>query len=398
VAIRKSSGLDVELLEGRCLLSGSGLSLTLPAQGPTNLLQSAGTQSDDATGQRPVSTGREAFSSRPADESQRVDYEVMTRVLYPLSFTRDQPSILSASSALARLYGGDAGSPNSAATAPGQPSLGAANVFAPETVPSDVPAPVLVTGVFQGPKLVIVVAITVTEENLQPGILGKRPGPQAVTGEDDSPARFNLANVLSSAKDPSNVSSLVRDSSAALIQSVTPVSQPFTKDDRAATVVPASPSPSGNMNGFVTTFIAQGPSSAQFTSPNGHEPLAQDSAMAATAVPSRPDALEPPLTTNLALESIAAVAEPALPASSALLTNVLSVDFASLDSSVKSFFDQIDRIGVKLSESHVNLLFASGIVAAAGALAVEIARRKMQPAVPTVTLQREGSIPYSDFP
>jgi hypothetical protein len=396
VAIFKSSGLDFELLEGRCLLNGTVLSLTLPVQGQTDFVQSVGTQSDDATAQHLVATEHGGDSSRLA-ENQRVDDEVMTRVLFPSSFTRDQPSILSASSALARLYGGDAGAPNEAAVVQGRPSTPKPVLWSPAvTAPVDVPAAALPTSPNQGPKFVVVVVVA--EEDPLPTVLAKRSSPQSVSGEDDpAPARLNVASFSSAGKDQGNISG-PRDASAALLPNVVPVSQAFTREDRATGTAPPQLQP-GNASVFVTSFIAQGLPAAQFGAPNGPESVWQENASAmAPALQTRLDMLEPQLMTALAIEPFAAVLEPALPAFSALLTNVLPVDFASLDSSVKSFFEQIDRLGVKLSESNVNLLFASGIIAAATALAVEIGRRKMRPAVPAVTLQRQGSIPYSDYP
>jgi hypothetical protein len=66
----------------------------------------------------------------------------------------------------------------------------------------------------------------------------------------------------------------------------------------------------------------------------------------------------------------------ALPSSSLLLSTVLPIDVAAMQSSVKDFFDQIDKLGVRLSEGQIDLLYSTGLMTAATVLALEIVRRQ----------------------
>ncbi len=80
---------------------------------------------------------------------------------------------------------------------------------------------------------------------------------------------------------------------------------------------------------------------------------------------------------------------------SGLLTNVLPVDFALLDSAVKSFFSRIDALGVKLTANHMEFLYATAAAVLTGALALELVRRRPHAQLPNIALQR---IPYADYP
>jgi len=119
----------------------------------------------------------------------------------------------------------------------------------------------------------------------------------------------------------------------------------------------------------------------------------------------RPVGLSPwiPLRrTSVEAESLSALSpEQDLAARPELLAGILpvdfSVDFSGLESSVKNFFDQIDQLGLTLTESQVNVLFSSGIVAAAATVAVEITRRQLQPSVQPALARGHGRLPYSDY-
>jgi len=103
--------------------------------------------------------------------------------------------------------------------------------------------------------------------------------------------------------------------------------------------------------------------------------------------------------TSLEAESLSALSsEHDLAARPELLAGILPVDFSGLESSVRDFFEQIDQLGLTLTESQVNVLFSSGIVVVAAAVAVEITRRQLQPSAPPALAARgHGRLPYSDY-
>jgi hypothetical protein len=104
-----------------------------------------------------------------------------------------------------------------------------------------------------------------------------------------------------------------------------------------------------------------------------------------------PAALNGPATESLVS------AEGELPASPGLLATVLPVDFSGLEASVKDFFDQIEQLGLTMTASQADLLFSTGMVAVAAAVAAEITRRRLQvPAAPALP-RGHGSLPYSDY-
>jgi hypothetical protein len=245
----------------------------------------------------------------------------------------------------------------------------------------------------QGPRYLNVVVEEIPQ--LSALVLARHSSPQTVAVEEDtSPQRLNVASVLPPppGKDQSSIAGSVRDQSAVVVPNAAAISGAAAREDRLA-VAPLAQTQPGNGAGSAPAPAAQLVYDSSERS-SGQE----GSAAAMPANQARLDRPEPRLSSGGLIETLSpSVFESALTASAALVTNVLPVDFASLESSIKSFFDDIDRLGVKLSESHVNLLFSSGMMAVAATLALEIARRRMQPSVPAVTLQREGSIPYSDY-
>jgi hypothetical protein len=103
--------------------------------------------------------------------------------------------------------------------------------------------------------------------------------------------------------------------------------------------------------------------------------------------------------TTFAAESLSPMSSAwTLPAYAAFLSEVLPVDFAALESSIKDFFDQIDQLGLTLTESQVDALFTTGMVAVAAAVAAEISRRSFQPSAAPVLALGRCRLPYSDYP
>jgi hypothetical protein len=80
-----------------------------------------------------------------------------------------------------------------------------------------------------------------------------------------------------------------------------------------------------------------------------------------------------------------------------LLTNIFSLDASTLGSSIKDFFDQIDQLGLRLSDEQVDLLYSVGMTAAAAVAAFELARRQVRRRTLSQA-PRLGAIPYSDYP
>jgi hypothetical protein len=203
-------------------------------------------------------------------------------------------------------------------------------------------------------------------------------------------------------KEPSGSAGAARESgvlpppNSASSQSATSVSQAVARDDHAAASLALPVKSQGT--GSAAPVIGLVPATTQvsagvFQGQDGY-------GMAMTVTPE----LSHPFGSPLPFGNQYAGSEPSFLAATlvppaALLTNVLPVDVASLESSIKDFFDQIDHAGLKLSESQLGLLFSSGTLAVAAMLALEIARRQVQrhPA-PALTPRREGSIPYSDYP
>ncbi len=80
-----------------------------------------------------------------------------------------------------------------------------------------------------------------------------------------------------------------------------------------------------------------------------------------------------------------------------MVTSVMPFDIASLETSIKDFFDQVNQAGLKLSAGHVNFLFSAGVVAVAAALAFELSRRKSSTPAQAPALELASTIPYSDY-
>jgi hypothetical protein len=80
---------------------------------------------------------------------------------------------------------------------------------------------------------------------------------------------------------------------------------------------------------------------------------------------------------------------------SMVLANIPPLDVRALQFSIKDFFDQIDKLGITLSEKQINLLYGLGIMAVATVLALELVRRQARPAPPALA-PGQGSIPYSE--
>src|SRR5271166_5037026 len=78
-------------------------------------------------------------------------------------------------------------------------------------------------------------------------------------------------------------------------------------------------------------------------------------------------------------------------------SDLLTFEFTTLETSIKDFFDQMDRLGKEISKNQIDLLYASGVVAVGAMLACEIARRKLQnPECPPVPFLAR-SLPYRDY-
>jgi hypothetical protein len=181
-------------------------------------------------------------------------------------------------------------------------------------------------------------------------------------------------------------------------QTAVPVSQPSVKDDHAA--APLAPAPKGQSLQIVAPLLVSPPAAIQPSVDFIDRQNPDRDWMTAAATPARPNTVEasPSLASSyLGRESY--YLDSALPPPAPLLTNILPVDVASLESSIRDFFEQIDHAGVKLSQSQMSVLFSASSVAVAAMLALEIARRNvLQAAVPALTPRCEGSVPYSDYP
>jgi hypothetical protein len=186
-------------------------------------------------------------------------------------------------------------------------------------------------------------------------------------------------------RDQSNAPGPLHDQNAAAVAKV------LGKVDR----LPITTDP---ISGVARGFNGQLQQGSQVALQQNSVPHVQDKDGVAGA-PARRDVLETRPTAIGPVEQLSSLAiEETFSSSSVPLTNILPFDFSALELSIKDFFDQIDQCGVKLSVSQVDLLFSSGIMAVAAAIALEIGRRKIHAANPALPLQREGSIPYSDYP
>jgi hypothetical protein len=105
--------------------------------------------------------------------------------------------------------------------------------------------------------------------------------------------------------------------------------------------------------------------------------------------------VDQPFDASVTASLPSAFAEAALPACAMLLTDILPMDFSAIESSIRAFFDQMEGVGSNFNESRLDLLFSTGFLVAATAVALEVARRQMKPETPVFALGREG-IPYSD--
>jgi hypothetical protein len=65
-----------------------------------------------------------------------------------------------------------------------------------------------------------------------------------------------------------------------------------------------------------------------------------------------------------------------VPQNHGLLTDSLSLDFASLRSEVQNFFAQIDNLGARATDRQIGIVLYSGAVVVAAAMACEVARRQ----------------------
>jgi hypothetical protein len=181
-------------------------------------------------------------------------------------------------------------------------------------------------------------------------------------------------------------------------QTAAPVSQPSVKDDHAA--APLAPALKGQSLGIAAPLLVS-PLPANQPSADFIDRQIQDRDWTtAAATPARPSTFEAsPSFTSPSAGRESYYLDSVLTPPAPLLTNILPVDVASLESSIRDFFEHIDHAGAKLSESQISVLFSASSVAVAAMLALEIARRNVQQsAVPALTPRREGSIPYSDYP
>jgi hypothetical protein len=406
VAKLNPSRLAFEPLETRWLLSAATLATPLPGQGaPDAIVQSADAQIDKVStpgfdALNPGGTADSSLVGQGQHADQGLNIRLVSSVLPLRHYGNDGlPSMLSAfyptpyypPPTLYALVGGDSVQLNDTAAVQSQTGAWGQGFFSQQlflqtTSQPPVRAPVAVAAVPVAPAAMFV----------------RRPIPQTVIVEEDSgPQRLNAGSAFPPppAKEQSSIPGPLRDQNGIVIQSVAPISQAVVKDDRPGQTAPTQ-SQTGYGYGVTPGSFGQAPQVAQAISPYSPERPGEECPPAALpAFPALPPGPETRRVTLAPLEPLApSVFESALASSSGLLTNVLPIDFSSLESSIKSFFDQIDHMGVQLSRGQANLLFSSGIMAIAAALALQLARRKMQPPVEAVALQREGSIPYSDYP
>jgi len=80
-----------------------------------------------------------------------------------------------------------------------------------------------------------------------------------------------------------------------------------------------------------------------------------------------------------------------------LMTDILPFDLVSLETSIKDFFDHLDRLGQKISKNQINILYASGLMAVGAMLVWEIARRNARTVASDPVPYLAKSIPYSDY-
>ena len=175
---------------------------------------------------------------------------------------------------------------------------------------------------------------------------------------------------------------LVRDASGLIVQKGVPSLQPIPKDDRLTAV------PSDNVHEAAAERTQANPPTSVGQNQRNAAPLANVRVSA-------PERAEFAPTVDLLASLAGADHEAVLP--SPLVTSVLPFDIASLESSIKDFFDQVNQAGFKLSAGHVNLLFSSTVVALAATLAVEVSRRKTSQPAQAPALELASTIPYSDY-
>jgi hypothetical protein len=85
-----------------------------------------------------------------------------------------------------------------------------------------------------------------------------------------------------------------------------------------------------------------------------------------------------------------------VPGHSTVLSDSLPVDVAALESAIREFFAHFD-IFANMTEGESQFISA-GIVVVAGAMAVEIARRRLQRRTTPAFVGSRETVPYSDVP
>jgi hypothetical protein len=225
----------------------------------------------------------------------------------------------------------------------------------------------------------------------------RHPIQQAASGEEDIAAQRLTVQSLAqtfAAKEPSTVAVQIREQSTVAAQGLIAVSPTIAKEDRAVFVPSVPPSQTATVS---PEPVGQGLSTTHVVVQNSRVlPSPSWSQKAPSGVEGQ--AILPRLLASMpALPVASAAFELGSASSSTVLTNILPANFSGLESAIKDFFEEIDQVGLQLSESQVSLLFSTSVMAAAAALALEVARRKLQPRAVTPALGRAGSIPYSDY-
>jgi hypothetical protein len=105
--------------------------------------------------------------------------------------------------------------------------------------------------------------------------------------------------------------------------------------------------------------------------------------LAARVTPAQRDGQEARTSSGQPAELVAAAAaEAPLTRHAMILGGNMPVALSSLQSSIKDFFEALGKSGAMLTGTHIDLVYSSGIMAAAAVLALEIVRRQARAAAP----------------
>jgi hypothetical protein len=404
VAITRTRGLEVELLETRCLLSGAIQSLSPPPPAPGGsfgefvLEQHSSLMRADVRAQ-PGASQVPLQSPAPPPGPR----EGMQRMAPPTSGNGQLPPPPPPVPPSAICDNGSTPPPSSPPPAPREQH--GQTPPPPPPQPSPPPGPSESNGSMPPapPPPVRQSASVATEGGSQAGATDPPRSPAQTNSSPQPPVQAHARTVVVTADAAENDATVTPTSARAGTQASAEQKAGVTLSHESASMLAAAAAardgqapPSALLK--IAGATGTSPQGPHFVTLQVHDHVAWPAAAEFAAQP-RADASSAassdsrPALPSLPLDLDALLSTPGMP-----MLGTLPVDLTSLDASIRSFFAQIDAVGERLSSSRLDLWLSVGVMVAGAAAAIEIARRHARTPAPILDPHRERSIPHADEP